>query len=66
MLRIDDIHAYRRDFMASFVDVLDFGGLFVFLGVKSIAHSPLHVFYNLLDLNMRPYRNPLKNGDFVI
>ena len=27
MLRIDDIHAYRRDFMTSFVDALDFQGL---------------------------------------
>jgi hypothetical protein len=27
---IDDIHALRRDFMASCVDVLDFQGLFVF------------------------------------
>ena len=31
---IDDIHAYRRDF-TSCVDALDFGGLFVFLGVKN-------------------------------
>ena len=35
MLRIDDIHAYRRDFMTSCVDALDFQGLFVFLWVKN-------------------------------
>jgi hypothetical protein len=29
----DFIHAYRRDYIESYVEVLDFGGLFVFLGV---------------------------------
>ena len=50
---IDDIHALRRDFMASCVDVLDFGGLFVFLGAKNTSLSPLHLFLNLMDLNLR-------------
>ena len=29
----DFIHAYRRDYIESYVEVLDFQGLFVFLGV---------------------------------
>ena len=33
--------------------VLDFQGLFVFLGVKNIPLSPLHLFPDLMDLNMR-------------
>ena len=36
--------------------VLDFQGLFVFLGVKNTPLSPLHLFLNLLDLNLRLYR----------
>ena len=40
--------------------VLDFQGLFVFLGVKNNPLSPLHLFLNLLDLNLRLYRNILK------
>ena len=39
MLRIDDIHAYRRDYIESYVEALDFLGLFVFLGVKN---NPFH------------------------
>ena len=35
--------------------VLDFQGLFVFLGVKNNPLSPLHLFLNLLDLNLRLY-----------
>ena len=31
----DFIHAYRRDYIESYVEVLDFQGLFVFLGVKT-------------------------------
>ena len=41
--------------LQSFVDALDFQGLFVFLGVKNIFISPLHLFLNLLDLNLRLY-----------
>ena len=33
--------------------VLDFQGLFVFLGVENILLSPLHLFPDLLDLNLR-------------
>ena len=32
-------HAYRRDYIESYVEVLDFQGLFVFLGVKN---HPFH------------------------
>jgi len=35
--------------------VLDFQGLFVFLGVKKHPLSPLHLFPDLLDLNLRPF-----------
>ena len=31
----DFIHAYRRDYIESYVEVLDVGALFVFLGVKN-------------------------------
>ena len=40
---IDNIHALRRDFMASCVDALDLGGLFVLLVVKNNPLSPLHL-----------------------
>ena len=30
-------------------------GLFVFLGVKNTTLSPLHLFLNLLDLNLRHF-----------
>jgi hypothetical protein len=56
---IDDIHALRRDFMASCVDALDFGGLFVFLGVKNDHFSPLHLFSDLMDLNPRLFEGIL-------
>jgi hypothetical protein len=39
----DFIHAYRRDYIESYVEALDFGGLFVFLGVKT-PFSPLRLF----------------------
>ena len=45
--------------MTSFVDALDFQGLFVFLGVKNNTLSPLHLFPDLLDLNLRLYVNIL-------
>jgi len=32
--------------------VLDFQGLFVFLGVKNTTLSPLHLFLDLMDLNL--------------
>ena len=32
--------------------VLEFQGLFVFFGVKNNPLSPLHLFLNLLDLNL--------------
>jgi hypothetical protein len=32
---IDDIHAYRRDYIESYVEALVLQGLFVFLGVKT-------------------------------
>ena len=35
--------------------VLDFGGLFVFLGVKNNPFSPLHLFPELMDLNLILY-----------
>ena len=35
--------------------VLDFQGLFVFLGVQNNPLSPLHLSLNLLDLNLRLY-----------
>ena len=40
--------------------VLDFGGLFVFLGVKNSPLSPLHLFLNLLVSNLRLYEKVLK------
>ena len=33
--------------------VLDFQGLFVFLGIKHTPLSPLHLFPDLMDLNLR-------------
>ena len=36
--------------------VFDFQGLFVFLGVKNIPNSPLHLFPDFLDSNLRLYR----------
>ena len=56
MLRIDDIHAYRRDYIESYVEVLDFQGLFVFLGGKNNPSSLLHLFPDLLVSNLRLYR----------
>ena len=49
----DFIHAYRRDYIESYVETLEFQGLFVFLGVKNNHLSPLNLFLNLLDLNLR-------------
>ena len=43
----------RRDYIESCVNALDFQGLFVFLGVKNTPLSPLHIFPDLLDLNLR-------------
>ena len=43
----DFIHALRRDYIESYVEALDFGGLFVFLGVKNNPLSPLHLFPDL-------------------
>ena len=51
---------YRCNNFAPYTKVLDFQGLFVFLGVKSTPHSPLHLFLNLLDANLRFYDNILK------
>ena len=56
----DFIHAYRRDYIESYVEVLDFQGLFVFLGVKNTPLSPLHLFPDLLDLNLQLCVNTLK------
>jgi len=36
--------------------VLEFQGLFAFLGVKNNPLSPLHLFPDLWDLNLRLYR----------
>ena len=60
----DFIHAYRRDYIESCAEVLDFEGLFVFLGVKNTTLSPLHLFPDLLDLNLRLYENVLKKKNF--
>ena len=49
----DFIHAYRRDYIESYVEVLDFGGLFVFLGVKNTPFSPSHLCPDLLVLKAR-------------
>ena len=40
----DFIHAYRRDYIESYAEVLDFGGLFVLLGLKRNPRSTLHLF----------------------
>jgi len=40
--------------------VLDFQGLFVFLGVKKYPLSPLHLFTDFMDLNTRLYEDALK------
>jgi hypothetical protein len=58
---IDDIHALRRDFMASCVDALDFQGLFVSLGVKNTPISPLHLFPDLLALSLQLLREDIEN-----
>ena len=55
----------RRDLSEMEKDgALDFGGLFVFLGVKNTTLSPLHLFLNLLDLNLRLYANILTSWGF--
>ena len=43
--------------------VLDFQGLFVFLGVQNTPLSPLHLFLKLLVLNLRLYRTFEKRCD---
>ena len=50
MLRINDAHASRKRKVSS-TKVLDFGGLFVFLGVKTPL-SPLHISPDLLVSNL--------------
>ena len=57
MLRINDV-ALRANGKLHFhpdTKVLDFQGLFVFLGVENILLSPLHLFVNLLVSNLRLY-----------
>ena len=49
----DFIHAYRRDYIESYVKVLDFGGLFAFLGIKTTPLSPVHLCSHLLVLKAR-------------
>ena len=39
--------------------VLDCGGLFVFFGVKNNTLSPLHLFLDLLDLNLQLFESIL-------
>ena len=66
MLRINDValRANGTEYLSHIgatilppnTKALDFGGLFVFLGVKNTTLSPLHLFLNLLDLNQRLYR----------
>ena len=46
----DFIHAYRRDYIESYVGVLDFGGLFVFLK-KGGAMYELRVFLRKKDFD---------------
>ena len=43
--------------------VLDFQGLFVFLGVKNTNISLLYLFPDLMGLNLRLYEILLKNSD---
>ena len=45
-----------RDDLMLCVDVLDIQGLFVFFGVKTAFFHHLHLFPDLLDLNLRLYR----------
>ena len=45
----------RRRCFIKYLKPLTSGGLFVFLGVENILFSPLHLFLNLLDLNLRLY-----------
>ena len=62
MLRINDVGL--RPMMLRFAQMesyilhhnkktIDFQGLFMFLGVKGTPHSPLHLFVNLMGLNLR-------------
>lgn len=44
--------------------VLGFQGLFVFLGANNPPLSLLHLFFNLLDLNLRLYKCRLKENEF--
>ncbi len=49
----DFIHAYRRDYIESYVEVLDVGALFAFLGVKNTPFfSPLHLLLNFFVSNL--------------
>jgi hypothetical protein len=49
----DFIHAYRRDYIESYVEVLDFGGLFVFLVGQSILLSPLRFLHGIMGLKLQ-------------
>ena len=46
------------------LEVLDFQGLFVFLGVKNDPLSPLHLFPDPLDLSLRIYKSILTVKSF--
>jgi hypothetical protein len=45
--------------------VLDFQGLFVFLGVKNSPLSLSHLFADLLGLKMQVYKSILKEQHFI-
>jgi hypothetical protein len=55
--------AQKGSYISPTRKALDFGGLFVFLGVKNTTLSPLHLFPDLMGLNLRLYENLLKNSD---
>ena len=73
-LRVDDMQflrnwwytRLRRDYIESYVEVLDFKGLFVFLGVKNNPLSPLHLSLTLWTWTCDFIEMPWKNGNFVI
>ena len=56
MLRIDDIHAYWRDYIESYVEALDFLGAFCIFGGKKHLSFNIAPFPNLMDLKARLFR----------
>ena len=62
----DFIHAYRRDYIESYVEVLDFQGLFRFFRAVFLTFLFLQPFPNHRDLNLRHFAHLKENRFFDI